>query len=57
MQKKSPSMISNAFSSTNSDGVRSLIDFGEPGKADPGDSKNPGALANIFARVGGTNLE
>mmetsp|Transcript_22725 Transcript_22725/g.40496 ORF Transcript_22725/g.40496 Transcript_22725/m.40496 type:complete len:620 (+) Transcript_22725:414-2273(+) len=57
MQKKSPSMISNAFGSTNSDGVRSLIDFGEPGKADPGDSKNPGALVDIFARVGGINLE
>mmetsp|Transcript_20675 Transcript_20675/g.26333 ORF Transcript_20675/g.26333 Transcript_20675/m.26333 type:complete len:407 (-) Transcript_20675:149-1369(-) len=57
MQKKSPTMISNFMGSTNSDGVRSLIDFGEPGKEDPGDPKNPGALIDIFARVGGVNLE
>eukprot|EP00957_Ditylum_brightwellii_P115000 8771835-Ditylum_brightwellii.AAC.1 len=29
----------------------------EPGKGDPGDPKNPGTLIDIFARVGGVNLE
>lgn len=49
MQKKA--------ASSNSYGVRSLIDFGQPGKTDPGDPTNPGALIDIFARVGGVNLE
>ena len=49
--------VQKKASSSNSDGVRSLIDFGQPDKEDPGDPKNPGALIDIFARVGGVNLE
>ena len=41
----------------NIDGTRSLIDVGIPGVADNGDSSNPILLANIFTRVGGSNLE
>ena len=40
----------------NKDHVKSLIDFGEPDVADPGDTNNPGLLSDIFARVGGSNL-
>jgi len=43
-------------STGNSDGVRSLIDVGIPGVEDPGDPQNPVLLADIFARVGGSNL-
>jgi len=44
----------------NSDGVKSLLDFGEPektGKTDAGDSSNPGLISDIFTRVGGSNLD
>ncbi len=44
----------------NSDKVRSLIDFGEPDKTgteDPGDPSNPGLIADLFTRVGGSNLD
>eukprot|EP00531_Pseudo-nitzschia_arenysensis_P009226 CAMPEP_0116131404 /NCGR_PEP_ID=MMETSP0329-20121206/8986_1 /TAXON_ID=697910 /ORGANISM="Pseudo-nitzschia arenysensis, Strain B593" /LENGTH=732 /DNA_ID=CAMNT_0003625829 /DNA_START=163 /DNA_END=2361 /DNA_ORIENTATION=- len=43
----------------NTDNVESLIDFGEPGKSgekDPGDPSNPGLIADLFTRVGGSNL-
>merc|ERR1719491_1784645 len=42
----------------NSDGVKSLLDFGEPeknGTKDVGDSDNPGLISDIFTRVGGSN--
>mmetsp|Transcript_50448 Transcript_50448/g.58301 ORF Transcript_50448/g.58301 Transcript_50448/m.58301 type:complete len:658 (-) Transcript_50448:27-2000(-) len=42
----------------NSDGVSSLLDFGEPeknGTKDVGDSNNPGLISDIFTRVGGSN--
>lgn len=39
----------------NADKVRSLIDFGEVDKTDPGDASNPGLLSDIFTRVGGSN--
>lgn len=32
----------------------SLLQWGDPSVNDPGDSKNPGALSDLFARVGGT---
>ncbi len=41
----------------NADKVRSLIDFGEVNKTDPGDASNPGLLSDIFTRVGGSNLD
>ena len=41
----------------NTDGIRSLIDVGEPGVEDAGDPSNPILLADIFTRVGGSNLE
>jgi len=42
----------------NSDGVMSLIDFGEPHVTDDvGDPSNHGLLSDIFTRVGGSNLE
>ena len=41
----------------NSDGFRSLLDFGEPGVVDYGDSTNPGVMSDLFTRVGGSNLE
>mmetsp|Transcript_16333 Transcript_16333/g.19956 ORF Transcript_16333/g.19956 Transcript_16333/m.19956 type:complete len:580 (-) Transcript_16333:284-2023(-) len=40
----------------NVDGVRSLIDVGVPGVEDAGDPSNPVLLADIFTRVGGSNL-
>jgi hypothetical protein len=54
VQKESKSVHGNA------DGVKSLIDFGEPdktGTADPGDPTNPGLISDIFTRVGGSNLD
>jgi len=41
----------------NADGIRSLIDVGQPGVEDNGDPSNPTLLADIFTRVGGSNLE
>jgi len=41
----------------NVDGVRSLIDFGEPEVEDDGDEQNPGVLSDVFTRVGGSNLD
>ena len=42
----------------NSDGVKSLLDFGEPHVTDDaGDASNPGLIADIFTRVGGSNLD
>ena len=41
----------------NGDGVRSLLEFGEPDIFDPGNPENPGLLSDIFCRVGGMNLE
>lgn len=41
----------------NSDGVASLLDFGEPNASnDTGDPNNPGLISDIFTRVGGSNL-
>mmetsp|Transcript_9296 Transcript_9296/g.27728 ORF Transcript_9296/g.27728 Transcript_9296/m.27728 type:complete len:113 (-) Transcript_9296:8-346(-) len=37
--------------------VMSLIDSGEPDKEDPGDPTNPGLIADLFTRVGGSNLK
>jgi hypothetical protein len=49
--------LSTDKSNNNSDNVRSLLDFGEPDKTDPGDSSNPGAITDLFTRVGGSNLD
>jgi len=54
VQKESSSIYSN------SDNVKSLVDFGEPektGDKDPGDATNPGLISDIFTRVGGSNLD
>lgn len=40
----------------NADGVRSLLEVGVPGVKDAGDPHNPVLLADIFTRVGGSNL-
>ncbi len=36
--------------------TRCLLEVGEDGKSDPGDEENPVLLADIFCRVGGSNL-
>ena len=42
----------------NSDGVASLLEFGEPDiMDDAGDVNNPGLLSDVFTRVGGSNLD
>ena len=53
--------VQNAATSenNNSDGTKSLLDFGEPetnGKKDSGDPANPGLIADLYSRVGGSNL-
>eukprot|EP00553_Chaetoceros_curvisetus_P008473 CAMPEP_0204614074 /NCGR_PEP_ID=MMETSP0717-20131115/1892_1 /ASSEMBLY_ACC=CAM_ASM_000666 /TAXON_ID=230516 /ORGANISM="Chaetoceros curvisetus" /LENGTH=642 /DNA_ID=CAMNT_0051626665 /DNA_START=45 /DNA_END=1974 /DNA_ORIENTATION=+ len=54
VQTELPSPSPNA----NSDGVTSLIEFGEPDVTnDTGDATNPGLLSDIFTRVGGSNLD
>jgi len=45
------------FVNRNSDKVRSLLEWGLPGKKDDGDAVRPGVLTDIFARVGGSNLD
>jgi len=52
MQKLTPTT-----GTKNADGVSSLLDFGESTVEDDGDKNNPGVLSDIFARVGGSNLE
>ena len=50
--------VHNGKNSSNADGVRSLLEYGEPDAVgDLGDPNNPGLLADIFARVGGSNLD
>ena len=49
--------LSTDKSNNNSDNVRSLLDFGEPYQTDPGDTSNPGAITDLFTRVGGSNLD
>ena len=46
-------VVSEDSSNLNSDGVGSLLDFGEPGVVDYGDSTNPGVMSDLFTRVGG----
>jgi hypothetical protein len=41
----------------NIDGVRSLLEWGIPGVKDEGIADKPGVLTDIFARVGGSNLD
>ncbi len=41
----------------NSDKVRSLLEWGLPDTKDEGDAVRPGVLTDIFARVGGSNLD
>jgi hypothetical protein len=49
--------VGKVYKSTgNADGVRSLIEVGVPGVEDAGDPYNPVLLADIFTRVGGSNL-
>lgn len=41
-------------------GVASLLEWGEEGssgESDPGDPSNPGVVTDVFARVGGSNLD
>mmetsp|Transcript_18404 Transcript_18404/g.26143 ORF Transcript_18404/g.26143 Transcript_18404/m.26143 type:complete len:284 (+) Transcript_18404:50-901(+) len=40
----------------NSDKVKSLLEWGLPGRKDDGIADRPGVLTDIFARVGGSNL-
>ena len=35
------------------DGVSSLLEWGDPSSNDAGDPRNPGAMSDVFARVGG----
>ena len=50
--------VPSGKNSSNTDGVRSLLEFGEPNVVgDQGDPNNPGLLADVFARVGGSNLD
>jgi hypothetical protein len=41
----------------NRDGVRSLLEWGIPGVKDEGIADSPGVLTDVFARVGGSNLD
>jgi hypothetical protein len=40
-----------------SDQVTALLEWGSEGVADAGDGQNPGIMSDIFARVGGPNLD
>lgn len=55
-QKKGIMSKLSRKSTANVDGVRSLIEVGVPGVEDAGDAHNPVLLADIFTRVGGSNL-
>jgi hypothetical protein len=56
MQIENTTSSGTVNSTRNADGRRSLLEFGEPGVLDAGDARNPGVLTDVFARVGGTNL-
>jgi hypothetical protein len=47
---------SNTNVNCNSDGVKSLLEWGVPGVRDEGVADRPGVMTDIFARVGGSNL-
>jgi len=50
--------VPNEETSSNVDGVRSLLEFSEPHiVGDQGNPSNQGLLADIFARIGGYNLD
>lgn len=43
----------NLGSAGAADGVSSLLEWGDPSSNDAGDPRNPGAMSDVFARVGG----